>query len=368
MEMPVLDEVLFSRGLISSGTSGALARFRKKLENREPVVYAAIGGSITEGASATDPSRNYASLFAAWLGRKTACRMINAGVGATSSMFGAFRAQQEMLCGEPDIVTVEFAVNDTTSPDVGAGYEALVRQCVASPKKPLVILLFTMRRDGMNLQDKHIPVGRHYGLPMLSYRDALYPEITAGKLAWETISPDEVHPNDLGHAFLADLLERFIDTATAPAGGDALPGLLDPRAARYLDGEVVSAARMKILENRGWTSYDHGRGYTGLESATPGSYLKAAVKSGTAQIGFIKYAGDFGKCRVRVDGADFCELDGFYEKPEIQKWAGGHTVLQPLVEAAPGTEHVIEIELLAERHPKSGGNRFKIGYILCGKQ
>lgn len=367
MEMPVLDGVLFSRGLVSPGTSEALSRFRGKLEKREPVVYAAIGGSITEGALATDPSRNYVSLFAARLGRKTSCRMINAGVGATSSMFGAFRAQREMLCEEPDIVTVEFAVNDNISPDVEPGYEALVRQCVASPKKPLVILLFTMKRDGTNLQDRHIPVGRHYGLPMLSYRDALYPEIAAGKLAWETISPDEVHPDDGGHAFLADMLARFLDTAAAPAGGDVLPGLLDPRAARYLDGEAVSAARLTILENRGWTAYDHGRGYTGLESATPGSYLKAAVKGGTALIGFVKYAGDFGKCRVRVDGVDACEIDGFYEKPEIQKWAGGHTVLQPLVEAAPGTEHTVEIELLAERHPKSGGNRFQIGYFLCGK-
>ncbi len=367
MDMPMLDEVLFSRGLISSGTSEALERFRRKLENREPVVYAAIGGSITAGASASDPSRNYASLFAARLGGKTSCRLINAGVGATSSMFGAFRAQREMLCEEPDIITVEFAVNDTTSPDVVPGYEALVRQCVASPKKPLVILLFTMRRDGMNLQDGHIPVGRHYGLPMLSYRDALYPEIAAGKLAWETISPDEVHPNDLGHAFLADMLARFLDTAAAPAGDDGLPDLFDPRTARYLDGDAVSAARMTILENRGWTSYDHGRGYTGLESAAPGSRLKVSVEGGTVLIGFVKYAGDYGKCRVRVDGVDSCEIDGFYEKPEIQKWAGGHTVLQPLVEAAPGTERVIEIELLAERHPKSGGSQFKIGYFLCGR-
>jgi hypothetical protein len=282
-------------------------------------------------------------------------------------MFGAFRARREMLCEEPDIVTVEFAVNDTTSPDVAAGYEALVRQCVASPKRPLVILLFTMRRDGMNLQDKHIPVGRHYGLPMLSYRDALYPEITAGKLDWETISPDEVHPNDIGHAFLAAMLERFLDIAAAPAGGKGMPGLLDPRAAAYLDGDVVPAARMTILENRGWTSYDHGRGYTGLESATPGSCLKMSVESGVVQIGFVKYAGGFGKCRVRVDGVEVAEIDGFYEKPEIQKWAGGHTVLQPLVDAAPGTEHVIEVELLAERHPQSGGNRFQIGYFLCGK-
>jgi len=241
-----------------------------------------------------------------------------------------------------------------------------VRQCVASPKKPLVILLFTMRRDGMNLQDRHIPTGEHYGLPMLSYRDILYPEITAGRLSWETISPDEVHPNDGGHAFLASMLERFIETAKAPSRDRNLPRLLYPRTAEYLNGKVVSASEMTILENRGWTAYDHKRGYTGLEAAVPGSYLKIRVRGGTVLIGYVKYAGGFGKCRIKTDGADAGEVDGFYEKPEIQAWAGGHTLLRRLVSAGPGSEHVIEIELMKERHAKSNGNEFKIGYFLCG--
>ncbi|MDP0497671.1 MAG: SGNH/GDSL hydrolase family protein [Verrucomicrobiota bacterium JB024] len=367
-EAPILEDRLFARGLISAGHGDALARFRKKLERKEAITYAAIGGSITQGAAASDDKRTaYGPRFTAWLNQHTACSFINAGVGATTSMFGAFRAQQEMLCQAPDIITVEFAVNDTINPDIEASYEALVRQCVESPAKPLVILIFTMRREGTNLQDKHIPIGKHYGLPMLSYRDALYPEITVGKLAWRPLSPDEVHPNDRGHAFIAGMLEYYIEHAKALEGIQTLPELLHPGAVKYLGGSVIDASRMDLLKNLGWHQYDHGQGYIGYESDKPGASLRVKIKGGTLLIGYVKYAGDFGRVSVKVNGNKFCELDGFYEKPEIQQWAGGHTVLAALADAPAGTEHLVDIELLDMRHPRSHGQRFRIGYFLAAQ-
>lgn len=368
MEIPALDDVMFARGLVSPGLSGPLERFRAKLDKREPVVYAAIGGSITAGALASDGERtSYGALFAAWLNERAPCTFINAGLGATTSLFGAFRAQQDMLCREPDIVTIEFAVNDSINPDIAASYEALVRQCVNSPKKPLVILIFNPRRDGTNYQHDHIPIGRHYALPMLSFRDAIYPEIAAGKLCWEAISPDEVHPNDGGHAFIAALLERFVGSVSAPAGDAELPELLSPSAAKYLDGKVLYAPNMEVVENDGWTQFTHARGYVAWESERPGACLKVRLTGGTLLIGYVKYAGDYGMADVRIGGETICRLDGFYEKPEIQKWAGGHTVPVVLCDEAPGTTRVVEITLATERHAQSGGHRFQISYFLTGQ-
>ncbi|MGE9292410.1 MAG: SGNH/GDSL hydrolase family protein [Puniceicoccales bacterium] len=368
MEIPVLDEALFARALVSPGLSGPLERFREKLRDREPITYGAIGGSITEGAAASDSvSTSYGAVFAAWLNNQTACTFTNAGRGATTSMFGAFRAHQEMLCHVPDIVTVEFAVNDTINPDTEASYEALVRQCLESAKKPLVILIFTMRRDGMNLQDQHIPIGRHYVLPMLSYRDALHPEVRSGRLAWETLSPDEVHPNDGGHAFIASLLERYIELGEAPEGEQVLPELLNAGASRYLGGRIVDAVCMDVLENDGWTQFDHKHDCRGWMSDRPGARLKVKVKGGKLLIGYVKYAGGFGMVAVKIDGKEVTHLDGFYDKPEIQAWAGGHTVPESLCDDAPGTERVVEITLLEQRHPKSIGHHFELGYFLVGR-
>lgn len=369
MKIPIISKAMFIRGLLSSGHSQPLENLRKKLESKQSIIYGAIGGSITQGAAASDGKRTaYAPLFASWLSQRAPCELINAGVGATTSMFGAFRVQQDMLYRKPDIITIEFAVNDVVNPDVEASYEALVRQCVDSPGKPLVILIFTMCADGTNLQDRHVPIGVHYALPMLSYRDAVYPEIGNGGITWNTISPDEVHPNDCGHAFIAAMLERFIDTSQISGGGvKYLPDMLYPKTSKYLGGRVVDAVHMEILENSGWTQYDHDRNCTGLESTIPGSYLRLKVKSGTVLIGYVKYSGNFGMAKIKIDGTEICGVDGYYEKPDIQEWAGGHTILEPIVNGESGTEHLIEIELMKRHHLKSDGNHFKISYFLCGK-
>lgn len=45
---------------------------------------------------------------------------------------------------------------------------------------------------------------------MISYHDAVMPEIEAGNFTWADISPDNVHPNDDGHVIMASLLTKFV--------------------------------------------------------------------------------------------------------------------------------------------------------------
>lgn len=42
-----------------------------------------------------------------------------------------------------------------------------------------------MREGACNAQDFEEPVGRHYDLPMVSYRDALGPELKQNLLKWK---------------------------------------------------------------------------------------------------------------------------------------------------------------------------------------
>ena len=45
---------LYRQGLVAAGDPTRLRIFRSKLERKLPIVYGAIGGSITRGAKATD--------------------------------------------------------------------------------------------------------------------------------------------------------------------------------------------------------------------------------------------------------------------------------------------------------------------------
>lgn len=359
-------EEKYLRGLVSTGNAGQLIKFQDKLKKRQSITYGAIGGSITAGAMATPADKAYAPQFAEWLNSKTSCSLVNAGIGATTSMFGAFRAQKDLLKYQPDIITIEFAVNDIRNPDTASSFEGLVRQCVMQTNQPLVILLFTVFDDGRNMQDIHIPIGKHYGLPMLSYRDAVYPDIAEGKLAWRMISPDEVHPNNTGHNFIAAMLKRFIggimpDTAI-PAFGE-IP-CFNAGAAKYENGRIIDASTMNIIKNSGWTQCPIDGGYTGLRSDCPGSSLEIKFTSSLAVIGSKKYAGNFGRISVNIDENKSIIVDGFYEKPKVQVWAGGHIFLTMLAKDLSANEHVLNIKLLEDKHLESNGHQFEIGYLL----
>ena len=137
--------------------------------------------------------------------------MINAGLGGTGSMYGALRAGRDLLSSLPDFVVVEFAVNDNWTD--GEAFEGLVRQILAQPNPPAVLLLFMMWEKGGNDQEMQSKVGAHYRLPMVSFRDAIWPEIEAGRLKWSDYIVDTVHPTDAGHAAAARFITAMCDTA-----------------------------------------------------------------------------------------------------------------------------------------------------------
>ena len=116
-----------------------------------------------------------------------------------------------MLLHHPDFVVVEYAVNDPNTRGAAESLEGLIRQVVRETNQPAVLLLFTMNQDGGNAQEWQSKVGRHYDLPMVSFRDALWPEISEGRMRWSDVEADVVHPNDRGHEHCARFVARLLD-------------------------------------------------------------------------------------------------------------------------------------------------------------
>ena len=96
-------------------------------------------------------------------------RFIKAGVGGTPSELGMIRFDRDVLReGEqPDLVVIEFAVNDEGDETKGDCYESLVRKVLKLPWRPAVVLLFSVFANDWNLQERLQPVGRQYDLPMV---------------------------------------------------------------------------------------------------------------------------------------------------------------------------------------------------------
>ena len=249
-------EAMRARSVVARGDTARLRRVLAKAARGEAVTLGFIGGSITQGAMASQPALSYAAQVAeGWRRRfpRAPLSVVNAGIGGTGSLFGAFRVGTDLLAHDPDLVIVEYAVNDAwtdTEP-----FEGLLRQILAHRSAPAVLLLFMMWEKGGNDQAMQAAVGAHYDLPMLSFRDAVWPEIEAGRLAWRDLIVDTVHPNDLGHRWAAGFCTDFLDDvqrqpiSSAPAPG-RLPAPLS--SALYAHVRWLPADRLRPAAHDGW--------------------------------------------------------------------------------------------------------------------
>ena len=189
--IPEVTEELLQRAVVSFGNRERLNRFFEKAERGESLTVGVLGGSITQGAACPDPAQRYHGVLLRYLQKKfprSKFRLVNAGIGATASDYGALRAQRDLLSARPDLIVLEFGVNDNPTIEYARNYEGILRQILTEKKKPALILLFMMWNTRKNAQEFQQKLGEHYQLPLVSYRDALAPALEAGSLRWEQLS------------------------------------------------------------------------------------------------------------------------------------------------------------------------------------
>ncbi|MCH5324384.1 MAG: SGNH/GDSL hydrolase family protein [Eubacterium sp.] len=211
-EEQIYDEMV-ERSLMTTGDPGRMAQVINKLENNEEVTVAFLGGSITEGMTA-GAELCWAKLTYDYLCEKypdAKINYVNAGMSGTPSILGNIRLQRDVLDHTPDLVFVEFAVNDGMEQIYKDSYEALVREILQQENDPAVVLYFTVIKSGHTCQSTMAPIGEAYGLPMVSLNNVLKPEFESGRMTWEDYSDDESHPNVWGHAMTRDLIAYMFE-------------------------------------------------------------------------------------------------------------------------------------------------------------
>ena len=224
------DISMMDRALVSAGNRVRIANVMRRALNGEEITIGYIGGSVTEGAYASDYNKtSYAGLSYAWWVKtfpQAKFNFVKAGVGGTSSLFGVHRVQEDLLKYNPDFVIVEYAVNDCSHSYQTEAYANLIHRILTYGSEPAVMQLYVMNEDGSNAQALQEPIGKHYDLPQISYRDAVYPEVKNGNILWAEIGKDSVHPTNQGHAMIAELIISYLTKtyadldaigATAPA-------------------------------------------------------------------------------------------------------------------------------------------------------
>lgn len=204
-----------------------------KLEAGETVRVAYLGGSITA-------ANGWRVKTTAWLKEKypdATIEEIHAAIGGTGSDLGVFRLERDALRHKPDLLFVEFAVNDGgASPDrIWKAMEGIVRQTWETNPKTDICFVYTYRVNYEEpLRKGECPqaasamelLADHYGIPSVNFAKKIVELESDGKLIFQSDQPEEgkihfskdgVHPLDAGHEIYTEVLANAIQQMAADA-------------------------------------------------------------------------------------------------------------------------------------------------------
>ena len=264
-----LQDPFYQQMLKDSLTSlGNVKRFKRVLAKAragQKVTVGFIGGSITQGAGAVPINTQcYAyktfQAFCKLAGKGTEenIHYVKAGVGGTPSELGLMRYERDVLKEgqiEPDLMIIEYAVNDAGDETEGDCYDSLIRKIYNGPGKPAVILLFAVFADDYNLQERMIPIGKAYDLPMVSVKNAVTPQFYLKPGQGKVIGKgqffyDCYHPANVGHTIMADCIDYFMktaDQADEPVAESDIAGTKAPKSGEF--EKVIFFGRKSIPQD-----------------------------------------------------------------------------------------------------------------------
>ena len=367
--------------VVSPGNNVRLKNVIERAQGGEMITIATVGGSITEGALASKYEECWAVRFAALFGENYGTNggknvtLVNSGVGGTPSPFGYMRYGRDILArvpeedpdGYPDLVVIEYAVNDWAEPTKCRCYESMVKEILEAPNAPAVILLFSARNDGWNVQDDLQKIGERYNLPMVSVRDGIYPHLDKD-FPKKDFYKDEYHPNSTGHGMMADaLMQAVADAVSAEtsAADTDLTGIKPVYGTDFMGLKTIYGDNIPegITVERG--SFDKVDKTT--YSNTPvgqvcGKNFCHGTTSGTEP---MKVSGVFRKCLIAwkaaaedIYGTAEILVDGEVKmtiKGGNGKWGQSEVVM--VLDEAEEAEHTVEIRVVEE------GKRFTVTAI-----
>ena len=259
--------------IVNTGDHFRLISAMEKARRGEDLCVAFIGGSITEGYSSTSHDKCYAKLIYDWWVKTfpgSSISYVNAGIGGTGSDYGAARVEKDVLVHKPDVVFVDFTVNDAANEFYFETYEGLLRHILLSDSRPAVVLMHFVQYDcGVSAQEWHLKLGKHYGLPCISCVDSIYQKLKDGVIEASLFTQDMLHPNDTGHKMIADMVTGFLSEVEGESVkavmDSSIPAPLSMNAwenamrLQHKDNEAVLSGFIKDTKEKEYPE-DHFRG------------------------------------------------------------------------------------------------------------
>jgi lysophospholipase L1-like esterase len=360
---------------------GGMPNVLAKLAAGKEVAVGYLGGSITAQAG-------WRVMTLKWFQQtypKAKVREINAAIGGTPCGLGVFRLQQDVLRHKPDLVFVEFAVNDggTRAENIWRAMEGIVRQIWTRDPTIDICYVYTVYTRGMpnDYAKGFCPrstsamemVADHYEIPSINMGMRVVELEKSGKLIYKPqIDPktgkplpvgdkivfanDDCHPLPAGHKIYTDVITKAIDSMTS-LGHPGPHTIKKPFIADNWEAAKIVPLKRSML-TAGWKklSADKGLGRRFAkympelwEATKPGEKITFRFR-GSKVLLYDLLGPDGAQAIITVDGKrrdkPVKRFDGFCTYHRI-------ATLSVADKLAPDEVHTVEIEIHPDQPDRS---------------
>lgn len=333
-----------ARDLIECNPRKGLPNFFAKAERGSDIKVGYLGGSITAQHGWRVRSLDlFRKLYP-----KSNFSEVNAAIGGTGSNFGVMRVQKDIIESKPDLVFVEFAVNDHGGGKeyIEKNMEGIVRQIWTDNPNADICFVYTIverdidvMKDGKMKRTSSIMEGLadHYGIPSIDFGKAVVDLVKAGKLVMKTdnkpmsavagdslnttaaigsdgkipFAKDGVHPHtNTGHVIYTEAIERSIP-AMRKASGAPAPHVLGPKMSPNAPDKISAVRTVELDSLKDFPRDEKDKSawsqYLRLE---PGDEITLKFR-GTEAAACVRLGTDSGYMEFSVDGGKFRKVRNF---------------------------------------------------------
>ena len=210
--------------------------YKRLTEDRElNVVY--FGGSVTAGYGATNEkgesafeTHSWRALSGDWFKENfhnATVRNYTAAIGGTGTYLGNIRLQSDVLSKKPDLVFIEFAINDSSETQATSAlqFETMVREIRnCNPYCDIITILTTARGFAQGylfpqlfpIAKAHTEISNAYNIPIIDVGNSL----VVNKLSsnpnspqWNNYFIDGAHPSSAGYREYYNCIEEYLNNA-----------------------------------------------------------------------------------------------------------------------------------------------------------
>ncbi len=350
--------------LVSTGNNNRLKKVIDKIKKGDEVHIAAIGGSVTEGAGPAKFTDGYAYQFFRALKAKYApgegknLYFNNAALSGTPSTLGRIRYESDVIevsGGNPDLLLVEFAVNDGGEELYQWGFESLVRDALLASPDTAVIAVYSAATYGNTMGSKK-PVADYYSIPQINMLEIVNSSIEKKIFTKEQYYSDYVHPTIEGHQMMSDALMNLVskvdkaklDTpivVPAKPFKEGLSGLIringDDENVKIKAGGFTSIdPNCQTIKKTNKSNFPFNW-YRKASSSSDPFKMEITCKKllFTYKVQGSWMSEKFGKASVLVDG----KLVNVYDGGKDGGWNNCETVL--LINESVSTKHTVEVRM-----------------------